>query len=146
MREMKKYCLESRSRGISYMKYANGWRTGLGHILHRNCLLHRVTEGKIQGGQKWQEDKDGLKERRRYSHLKNEAVDRTMWRARFGRGSGPVVRQTTKWNEWYNWSSIKTLFYFVLIASVFSVFLSLSLFVSLSQVVLRSCDYLTSYV
>jgi hypothetical protein len=24
-----------------------------------------------------------------------------MWRARFGRGFGPVVRQTTKWmNEW----------------------------------------------
>jgi hypothetical protein len=26
---MKKYCLESRSRGISYMKYVNGRRTGL---------------------------------------------------------------------------------------------------------------------
>jgi hypothetical protein len=26
---MKKYCLESRSRGISYMKYANGRQTGL---------------------------------------------------------------------------------------------------------------------
>jgi len=23
-----------------------------------------------------------------------------MWRARFGRGFGPVIRQTTKWNEW----------------------------------------------
>jgi len=39
---------------------------------------------------------DGLRERRGYSHLKEEAVDRTMWRARFGRGFGPVVRQTTK--------------------------------------------------
>jgi hypothetical protein len=29
--------------------------------------------------------------------LKDEALDRTMWRARFGRGFGPVVRQTTKW-------------------------------------------------
>jgi hypothetical protein len=29
MREMKKYCLESRSRGISYVKYAYGRRTGL---------------------------------------------------------------------------------------------------------------------
>jgi len=37
-----------------------------------------------------------LKERRRYSHLKEEALDRTMWRARFGRGFRPVVRQTTK--------------------------------------------------
>jgi hypothetical protein len=31
---------------------------------------------------------DGLKERRGYCHLKEEALDRTMWRARFG----PVVR------------------------------------------------------
>jgi len=28
--------------------------------------------------------------------LKEEALDRTMWRTRFGRGFGPVVRQTTK--------------------------------------------------
>jgi len=35
-----------------------------------------------------------LKERRGYSHLKKEALERTMWRARFGRGFGPVVRQT----------------------------------------------------
>jgi hypothetical protein len=39
---------------------------------------------------------DDLKERRRYSHLKEAALDRTAWRARFGRGFGPVVRQTTK--------------------------------------------------
>ena len=35
---------------------------------------------------------DDLKEKTGYSHLKEEALDRTMWRARFG----PVVRQTTK--------------------------------------------------
>jgi hypothetical protein len=39
---------------------------------------------------------DDLKERRRYSHLKEEALDRTMRRARFGRDFGPVIRQTTK--------------------------------------------------
>ena len=39
---------------------------------------------------------DDLKEWREYSHLKEEALDRTMWRAGFGRGFGPVVRQTTK--------------------------------------------------
>jgi hypothetical protein len=38
---------------------------------------------------------DVLKERRGYSHLKEEALDRTIWRARFGRSFGPVVRQTT---------------------------------------------------
>ena len=39
---------------------------------------------------------DDLKERRGYYRLKDEALDRTMWRARFGRSFGPVVRQTTK--------------------------------------------------
>jgi hypothetical protein len=39
---------------------------------------------------------DDLKEKRRYWKLKEEALDRTLWRTRFGRGYGPVVRQTTK--------------------------------------------------
>ena len=39
---------------------------------------------------------DDHKERTGYSHLKEEALDRTMWRAGFGRGFGPVTRQTTK--------------------------------------------------
>ena len=38
---------------------------------------------------------DDFKERRGYSHLK-EVLDRTVWRACFGRCFGPVVRQTTK--------------------------------------------------
>ena len=74
------------------------------HILRRNCLLQRVTKEKIQGGievtrrqgRRRRKLLDDLKERRGYSHLKEEALDRTMWRARFGRGFGPVVRQTTK--------------------------------------------------
>jgi hypothetical protein len=40
---------------------------------------------------------DDFKDRRGYSHLKEEALDRAMWRAGFGRGFGPVVRQTAKW-------------------------------------------------
>jgi hypothetical protein len=75
-----------------------------GHILRRNCLLRRVIEGKIKGGIEVTGRRGGrrmkllddLKEKRGYSHLKEEALDRTMWRARFGRGFGPVVRQTTK--------------------------------------------------
>ena len=39
---------------------------------------------------------DELKDRRGYSHLKEEALDRTMWRNRFGGGFGPVVRQITE--------------------------------------------------
>jgi hypothetical protein len=72
-----------------------------GHILRRNCLLQRVIEGKIKGeievtgrrGRRRSKLLDDLKERRGYSHLKEEALDRTMWRNRFGRGVGHVVRQ-----------------------------------------------------
>ena len=76
----------------------------IGHILRRNCLLQRVIEGNIKvaievtgkRGRRRMKLLDDLKERRGYSPLKKEALDRTMWRARFGRGFGPVVRQTTK--------------------------------------------------
>jgi hypothetical protein len=76
----------------------------IGHILRRNCLQQRVIEGKIKGetevtgrrGRRHRKLLDDLKERRGYSHLKEEALDRAMWRARFGGGFGPVVRQTTK--------------------------------------------------
>ena len=76
----------------------------IGKILHRNCLPQQVIEGKIKGGIEVTRRRGrrrrkllyDLKERRGYSHMKEEAVDRTMWRARFGRSIGPVVRQTTK--------------------------------------------------
>jgi hypothetical protein len=77
----------------------------IGHILCRNCLLQRVIEGKIKGGievtgrrgRRHRKLLDGLKEKRVcYSHLKEEALDRTMWTARYGRGFGPVVRRTAK--------------------------------------------------
>jgi len=76
----------------------------IGHILRRFCLLQRVIEGKIKGGievtgrrgRRLGKLLDDLKERRGYSHLKEEALDRTKWRAGFGRGFGHVVRQTAK--------------------------------------------------
>jgi hypothetical protein len=76
----------------------------IGHILRRNGLLKRVIEGKLKGGievrgrrgRRRRKLLDDLKERKGYSHLKEEALYRTMWRAGFGRGFGPVVRQTTK--------------------------------------------------
>jgi hypothetical protein len=81
-------------------KWKANW---IGDIWRRNCLLQRVTEGKIQGrievtgrqGRRRRKLLDELKEMRGYSHLKEEALDRTMWRARFGRRFGPVVRQIT---------------------------------------------------
>jgi len=36
-----------------------------------------------------------LKERRGQCKLKQEALDHTLWRTRFGRGYRPVVRQIT---------------------------------------------------
>jgi hypothetical protein len=39
---------------------------------------------------------DDLKERRGYSHLNEEALDRTVWRDGFGRSFGPALRQTAK--------------------------------------------------
>jgi hypothetical protein len=76
----------------------------IGHILRRNCLLQQVIEGNIKGeievtggrGRRRRKRLDDIKERRGYSHLKEEALDRTMWRAHLGRGFGPVVRQTTE--------------------------------------------------
>jgi len=73
----------------------------IGHILRRNCLLKQVIEGKIKGeievtrrrGRRRKKLLDDLKDRRGYSLLKEETLDRTMWRNRFGRGVGPVVRQ-----------------------------------------------------
>jgi hypothetical protein len=76
----------------------------IGHILCRNCLLKQVIEGKIKGemevtkrrGRRCKKLLDDLKDRRGYCNLKEEALDRTVWRNRFGRGFGPVVRQNTE--------------------------------------------------
>jgi hypothetical protein len=76
----------------------------IGHILRRNCLLKQVIKGKIKGemevtrrrGRRRKKLLDDLKVRRGYSHLKEEALDRTMWRNRFGSGFGLVVRQNTE--------------------------------------------------
>ena len=76
----------------------------IGHILRRNCLLKQVIEGNIKGemevtrrrGRRRKKLLDDLKDRRGYSHLKEEALDRTMWRNHFVGGFGPVVRQNTE--------------------------------------------------
>jgi len=69
-----------------------------GHSLRRNCLLKQgKRKGEMEvarrGGRRRKKLLDDLKDRRGYSHLKEEALDRTMWRHRFGGGFGPVVRQ-----------------------------------------------------
>ena len=71
------------------------------------CLLKQVFEGKIMGeievtrrwGRRRKNILDDLKDRRGYSHLKEEALDGIMWRNRFGRCVVPLVRQITEWME-----------------------------------------------
>jgi hypothetical protein len=62
-------------------------------ILRRNCLLQQVIEGKINGGievkgrrRRCRKLLDDLKERRGYSHLTDEALDRKMWRSALEEG------------------------------------------------------------
>ena len=82
-------------------KWKANW---IGHILRRNCLLRQVIKGKIKGemkvtrrqGRRCKKLLDDLKDRRGYSYLKEEALDRTVWRNRFREGFGRVVRQNTE--------------------------------------------------
>ena len=75
----------------------------------QNCSFYHlnwinVIEGKIKGemgvarrrGRRRKKLLDDLKDRRGYCHLKEEALDSTVWRNRFGGGFGPVVRQNTE--------------------------------------------------
>ena len=71
----------------------------IGHILRRNCLLKQVIQGKIKRqievtrrrGRRRKKLLVDLKDRRGYRQLKEEDLDRTMWRNRFGRDFRPVV-------------------------------------------------------
>ena len=75
----------------------------IGHILRRNCLLKQVIEGNIKGqmevtrrqGRRRKKLMDDIKDSRGFCELKEEALDRTVWRNRFGIVFGPVVLQIT---------------------------------------------------
>jgi hypothetical protein len=77
----------------------------IGHILCRNCLIKHVIEGEIQPrivvtrrrGRRRRQLLDDFKEKKEYWKLREAALDRTLWRTRFGKGYGPVVRQTAGW-------------------------------------------------
>jgi len=79
-------------------KWKANW---IGHILRRNCLLKQDIEGKIKAemevtrrrGRRRRKLLDDLKDRRGYSHLKEEVLDRPLWRHRFSGGFELVVRQ-----------------------------------------------------
>jgi hypothetical protein len=68
-------------------------RGRIGHILRRNCLLQQIIEGSIKGGidvtgrrgRRRRKLPDEFKEGMGYTHLKEEALDRSVWRDGFGR-------------------------------------------------------------
>jgi hypothetical protein len=76
----------------------------IGHMLCRKCLPKHFIEGKIEGrlevlgrgGRRHKWLLNDLKEKREYWKLKEEALDRCLWRTRFRRDYGPVIRQTTE--------------------------------------------------
>jgi hypothetical protein len=80
----------------------------IGHILHKNCFLKRVIEGKIEErieviGRRGRSCKlllDDFKKTGVYWKLKEEALDCTMWRTRSGRGYLPGLRHY-RMNESY---------------------------------------------
>jgi hypothetical protein len=73
-------------------------------LLTLYSIVKHVIEGKLEGriemtgrrGRIRNQLLDDVKEKRRYWKFKAEAVDRTLWRTRFGKGYGPVVRQTAE--------------------------------------------------
>jgi hypothetical protein len=69
----------------------------IGHILRMRCILKPVTERKIEGterrGRRLKQPLDDLTETRGYCKIERR---RNIWRTRFGRSYGPVVRPTTE--------------------------------------------------
>ena len=68
----------------------------IGHILHRKRLLKHFILGKIEmrgggGGGRHKQLLNDVRAKRGYWKLKEEALDDTVWRTRFGRVCGPVL-------------------------------------------------------
>jgi hypothetical protein len=78
--------------------------------------------------------------------LKEEALDRSMWRARFGRDFGPVVRQTTKWvNESPLYHLCVHMYFHLFIPHPRATFLTLILPVVFISCLLMSHFYLSDF-
>ena len=67
------------------------------HIIKSIIKICSCTRQNLKGRRRRKQLLHGLKEVIRYWKLKKEALDRTLWRIRFGRGFGFVVRHTALW-------------------------------------------------
>lgn len=78
--------------------------SSIGHFLRRSSILNLIIEGKIEvrievnrrRGRRPKWLLDDRNETRGFWKLKEEALDRSVWRTCFGRGYWPVVRQNTE--------------------------------------------------
>jgi len=113
----------------------------IGYILCTNCLIKHLFWRKkwieVTGrrGTRCKQLLDDRKETRRYCKLEEEALDRTWSRTRFGRGHGPVVRQTTERSNKRMNERTKPVF----LKSVFPMWLIYSIYT-------RSVDIFTRYL
>jgi hypothetical protein len=97
------------SQGTFYVHWTKKKADWIGHISRRNCLLKHAIERKSKGSVNEKEDIScywmRLRKEVRHRTLREEALDRTVWGIRLGRGRGHFLRWTPKWsNEWiYEW-------------------------------------------
>ena len=72
----------------------------IGLILHRDSLLKHIIEGKTEGterrGRISKQLLADLKKTKRSCKWREKALDHPLWRTRFGRGYGMVVRYSTR--------------------------------------------------
>ena len=70
------------------------------HMWRRNCPVQHAIEREREGWRRGRRTNklilDDLKENRNYSKVKEERLYITLWRNSFGKGCGPIARQTKK--------------------------------------------------
>jgi hypothetical protein len=92
-------CYKVKEEGKVLQTITRSKANWIGHFLRRNCLLKDVIEGKMEGRLDVTERREirskqplgDLKEKRGYCKLKEDVLDHTLWRNRFGTGYEPVV-------------------------------------------------------
>ena len=111
--EMKKYCIESSGERNILHTIKRRKANNIGHILCTNFLLKHFIENnkerRIEGKRRWGRRRkhllDSVKKENKYWNFREEALDLTIRRTRFGRGYWPILGQTAGW-WWGNTYSV----------------------------------------
>jgi hypothetical protein len=99
---MEKWRKESRSGGITYIQQKEGKLTGFVRCYVETAFKTRywTEDGRIgvtgRRGSRRKHLLEVLKEKKGYWKLKEEALDRSLWRTGFVRGCGPILRQAAE--------------------------------------------------